>query len=125
MSADTTRASPARFSFTRNGDNARVGLPVSLILIAVGAILAFAVHQNSGAAVNVHVVGWILMGVGLVGLLLALAWWDRFGPGAWGWGRPYDDAPPGPRYRRGYARRRTVVEDDVPPPADPYDAPPP
>lgn len=104
-----------------------MGLPVSLILIAVGAILAFAVHQSSGASVNVHVVGWILMGVGLVGLLLALAWWDRFGPGAWGWGRgPYGGDQPGPGYRRGYARRtRTVVEDDAPPPADPYDAPPP
>jgi hypothetical protein len=102
-----------------------VGLPVSLILIAVGAILAFAVHQHSGSAVNVHVVGWILMGVGVVGLLLALAWWDRFGPGAWGWGRgPYDGAPPGGGYRRGYGRRRTVVEDEAPP-ADPYDAPPP
>jgi hypothetical protein len=103
-----------------------VGLPVSLILIAVGAILAFAVHQSSGATVNVHVVGWILMGVGLVGLLLALAWWDRFGPGAWGWGRgPYDGGAGGPGYRRGYARRRTVVQDDVPPAAEPYDAPPP
>jgi len=103
-----------------------VGLPVSLILIAVGAVLAFAVNQSPGSSVNVHVVGWILMGVGLVGLLLALAWWDRFGPGAWGTARrgPYDGAA-GPGYRRGYARRRTVVEDDVPPVADPYDAPPP
>jgi hypothetical protein len=103
-----------------------VGLPVSMILIAVGAVLAFAVHQRSGASVNVHVVGWILMGVGLAGLLLALAWWDRFGPGAWGWGRGGAARPPaGGGYRRGYARRRTVVEDDVPPPTDPYDAPPP
>ena len=102
-----------------------MGLPVSLVLIAVGAILAFAVHQSPGASVNVHVVGWILMGVGLVGLLLALAWWDRFGPGAWGRARAYDAGPAGPGYRRGYTRRRTVVEDDAPPPAGPYDAPPP
>ena len=103
-----------------------MGLPVSLILIAVGAVLAFAVHQHSGASVDVHVVGWVLMAVGLVGLLLALAWWDRWGPGAWGWG-------PGPRaggpgYGRGYARRRTVVQEEAPPappPVDPYDAPPP
>ena len=98
-----------------------MGLPVSLVLIAVGAILAFAVHQDPGAAVNVHVVGWVLMAVGLVGLLLTLFWWDRLGFGGWGAG-PYDDR--GPAYRGGYRRRRTVVEDDVPP-ADPYDAPPP
>ena len=57
-----------------------MGLLVSLILIAVGGVLAFAVNQSSDAQVNVHVVGWILMGVGLVGLLLAIAWWERWGP---------------------------------------------
>ena len=97
-----------------------MGLPVSLILIAVGAVLAFAVNQSSDAQVNVHVVGWILMGVGLVGLLLALAWWERWGPGYWGWHRTAYDAGPvdGGPYRRGYGRRRAVVEEDVagPPP---------
>jgi phosphate/sulfate permease len=58
-----------------------VGIPVSLILIAVGAILAFAINQNPGAAVDVDVVGWILMIVGLVGLLLSLLMWERLGPG--------------------------------------------
>ena len=108
-----------------------MGLPVSLILIAVGAVLAFAVNQSSDAQVNVHVVGWILMGVGLVGILLALAWWERWGPGAWGWHRSAYDAPPGgpaagPGYRRGYGRRRTTVEEDAAAPdPGPYDAPPP
>jgi Domain of unknown function (DUF6458) len=96
-----------------------VGLPVSLILIAVGAILAFAVNQSSGSSVDVDAVGWILMAVGFVGLLLSLFWWERFGPGAWGLHRPgytYDDAPPA----RGYGRRRTVVEDEgVAPPGPP------
>jgi hypothetical protein len=107
-----------------------VGLPVSLILIAVGAILAFAVNQDAGSAVDIDVVGWILMGVGLVGLLLSLLWWERFGPGYWGWHRgAYGEAPPGRGYR-GYGRRRTVVEDEGPPPPagpprPPPDAPPP
>lgn len=92
-----------------------MGIPVSLILIAVGAILAFAVHQNPGASVDVDVVGWILMIVGIVGLLLSLLWWDRFGPGQWGWQRRPGPYGPGP----GYGRRRTVVEDDVPPPGPP------
>ena len=41
-----------------------MGIGVSIFLIAVGAVLAFAVHATSGA-VNIHTVGWILMGVGL------------------------------------------------------------
>ena len=101
-----------------------MGIPVSLILIAVGAILAFAVRQDSNASVDVDVVGWILMAVGFVGVLLSLFWWERFGPGYWGWHRgpyPGGDGPyPG---RRGYPGRRTVVEEDEPP-APPGPAPP-
>ena len=81
-----------------------MGLPVSLILIAIGAVLAFAVHQHPGASVDVHVVGWVLLAVGFVGLLLSLFLWERLGPGYWGWGRgpgPYDGPPGG-----GYARAR-------------------
>jgi hypothetical protein len=102
-----------------------MGIPVSLILIAVGAILTFAVNQNSNSSVDIDVVGWILMAVGLVGLLLSLLTWERFGPGYWGWhrrGYAYDDAPPP---RRGYGRRRTVVEDESPTAPMPPDAPPP
>jgi Domain of unknown function (DUF6458) len=85
-----------------------MGVPVSLILIAVGAILAFAVNQDSNATVDIDVVGWILMIVGLVGLLLSLLLWERLGPGYWGRGRgPY---PP---------RRRVVEEEDVPPAGPP------
>jgi len=105
-----------------------MGLPVSLVLIAVGAILAFAIHQDPGASVDIDVVGWILMAVGFVGLLLSLFWWERLGGGAWGWhrgGYGYGDAPPAGGYRggRGYGRRRTIVEDEGP--AGPPDAPPP
>jgi hypothetical protein len=99
-----------------------VGIPVSLILIAVGAILAFAVHQDPNPSVDVDVVGWILMAVGVVGILLSLLWWERFGPGAWGWHRgPYPDNGPYPA-RPGYPRRRRVVEEEDapgPPPGPP------
>jgi hypothetical protein len=61
-----------------------VGIPISLILIAVGAILAFAVHQDPNPSVDIDVVGWVLMLVGLFGLLLSLFLWERFGPGYWG-----------------------------------------
>jgi hypothetical protein len=91
-----------------------VGLPVSLILIAVGAILAFAVHQDPNPSVDIDVVGWVLMLVGLAGLLLSLFWWERFGPGAWGRQRRAGPYPGG-----AYPRRRTVVEEDPLPPGPP------
>ena len=40
-----------------------------LALICVGAILAFAVTGNT-SVFNIHTAGWVLMLVGLVGLLL-------------------------------------------------------
>ena len=105
-----------------------MGLPVSLILIAVGAILAFAIRQDPNPSVDIDVVGWILMAVGLVGLLLSLLLWERWGPGYWGWhqgGHPAEG--PYPARRWGSPRRRTVVEEDVAPgpPGPPPDAPPP
>lgn len=94
-----------------------MGLPISLILIAVGAILAFAVHQDPSPTVDIDVVGWVLMLVGLAGLLLSFVWWERFGPGYWGLHRsgPYPAEGPYPQRRYGYGRRRTVVEEDEPP----------
>jgi hypothetical protein len=41
----------------------------SLALICVGAILAFAVTANT-SVFNLHTAGWVLMLIGLVGLLL-------------------------------------------------------
>jgi hypothetical protein len=49
----------------------------SIILIAVGAILRFAVTLRStfaGASVNWHIVGDILMAVGIVGLIISIVW---------------------------------------------------
>jgi len=48
-----------------------MGIGVSIFLLAVGAILAFAVHANV-AGVDIHVVGWILMAAGALGVLLSL-----------------------------------------------------
>jgi hypothetical protein len=55
-----------------------MGLGVSLFLIAVGAILAFAV-ERAVDGLNIEVVGWILMGVGALGLLLSLLFWSSWG----------------------------------------------
>jgi hypothetical protein len=103
-----------------------MGIPVSLILIAVGAILAFAVHQDPNPSVDVDVVGWILMLVGLAGLLISLFLWERLGPGAWGWHRGGYPAPGTPPGGGAYpSRRRTVVEEEAPPPAPGPPGPPP
>lgn len=54
-------------------------LGTSLLLIAVGAILRFAVNVTT-SGFNIHTVGVILMIVGGVGLVLSLLWmtmWDR------------------------------------------------
>jgi hypothetical protein len=99
-----------------------MGLPVSLILIAVGAILAFAVNQDPDPAVDIDVVGWVLLLVGLLGLLLSLLLWERWGPGYWGWHRGPSESGAYPR--RGAPRRRTVVEEEDEPPPGPPGPPP-
>jgi Flp pilus assembly protein protease CpaA len=48
----------------------------SLFLIAVGAILAFAVTA-SVAGVDLQTVGWILMIIGVIGLILGLFLMNR------------------------------------------------
>jgi Domain of unknown function (DUF6458) len=54
-------------------------LGFSLFLIAVGAILAFAVNI-AVSGVSVHTVGIILMLVGVVGALMATLFWTSFAP---------------------------------------------
>jgi hypothetical protein len=73
-----------------------MGIGVSLILIAVGAVLTWAVNA-SVSGVDIHTIGVILMIVGAVGLLLSLMFWSSWG-GPAGWGRRrttyYDEGPP-------------------------------
>jgi len=74
-----------------------LGIGVGIFLIAVGAILAFAVHVSTNGAVNIHTVGWILMAVGLAGILLSLLFWESWaGPGYWSRRRTYVDQGPTP-----------------------------
>ena len=78
-----------------------MGLGVSLILIAVGAILTWAVDAHVNG-LNVDAIGVILMIVGLVGFVLSLAFWSSWwGPGYFG-----STAPAGPAHRR---RRRVTT----------------
>ena len=58
-----------------------MGIGVSIILIAVGAVLAFAVHAST-SGFSIHTVGYILLAVGALGILLSLIFWSSWG----GWG---------------------------------------
>jgi hypothetical protein len=49
-----------------------MGIGVSIFLIAVGAILAYAVDASAVSGVNLDVVGMILIGVGVLGLIWSL-----------------------------------------------------
>ena len=76
-----------------------MGLGASLFLIAAGAILKWGV-TGSVAGINLDAIGWILMIIGIVGLVLSMIFWSSWGGFA------------GPR-------RRTYVEEG-PPAAPPY-----
>jgi heme/copper-type cytochrome/quinol oxidase subunit 1 len=73
-----------------------MGIGASIFLIAVGAILAFAVHVTA-SGLDLNTIGVILMVVGVIGLATSLLLLNG-GVGGWYGGPP---------------RRRTIVEDAV------------
>jgi sulfite exporter TauE/SafE len=50
-----------------------MGIGTSILLIAVGAVLRFAVSVTT-SGFNIHTIGVILMIVGAIGLLISLIW---------------------------------------------------
>jgi uncharacterized protein DUF6458 len=67
-----------------------MGIGASLFLVALGAVLAFAVNVDT-EALDIDTVGVILMIVGVIGGIFSLMFWSSWG----GWGN----------------RRETVVRD--------------
>ena len=57
-----------------------MGIGVSMILIAVGAVLIWAVNATV-SGVELHTIGWILLIVGAVGALLSIIFWSWGGGG--------------------------------------------
>jgi len=55
-----------------------MGISVSLILVAVGAILAWAVTATA-SGVDLNTVGIILLIIGAVGLVLSMLFWSTWG----------------------------------------------
>jgi hypothetical protein len=52
-----------------------MGIGASIFLLALGAILAFAVNADI-SGLDIGVIGWILMAAGLVGLVITLWFWN-------------------------------------------------
>ncbi|MEU4605671.1 DUF6458 family protein [Kribbella sp. NPDC023972] len=55
-----------------------MGIGVSVFLLAVGGVLAFAVSDRL-SGVDLTAVGWVLMGAGAVGLAVALLFANQRG----------------------------------------------
>jgi hypothetical protein len=55
-----------------------MGIGVSLVLIAAGAILTWAVSAEV-SGVDIQTVGVILMVVGIVGAILSMVFWSSWG----------------------------------------------
>ncbi|GAA0474356.1 membrane protein [Paractinoplanes deccanensis] len=99
-----------------------MGIGGSIFLLAVGAILAFAVNADI-SGLDINIIGWILMAAGLVGLIITLWYWNSrrrtvvtrqsAGPVA-GTTTPY----PNQQVRSEY--RETRREDAPPPPPPGY-----
>jgi hypothetical protein len=88
-----------------------MGLVVSLILIAVGAILVWGVNAES-TDFNVDAVGVILMVVGAIGFILSMMFWSSF----WGPGYFRRSYAAGPGYGTRRVRRAApadVVEEEI------------
>ncbi len=76
-----------------------MGIGVSLILIAAGAILTWAINVSS-SGFNINTIGIILMVVGAIGIILSLMFWSSWG-GVGGTRRRttyVEDGPAGPGY---------------------------
>jgi len=75
-----------------------MGIGVGILLIAIGAILAFAVNLNTGGVLDLHTIGLILLVVGVLGTVLSMIFWSSWG---------------GPSYFATRRRaRRDVIEDE-------------
>jgi hypothetical protein len=91
------------------GGRRAMGAGTGIALIAIGAILRFAVAAGAPRGLNVQAVGVVLMLAGLLGLMLSLLVWGPLNPGRRRDRlRSYDEAPPA------VAGGRRVYQDRLP-----------
>lgn len=56
-----------------------MGIGVSLILIAAGAIITFAINVSTDSSFNLHTIGIILLVVGIIGAVMSMIFWSSWG----------------------------------------------
>ena len=92
-----------------------MGVAVSILLIAAGAILTWGVTAEA-EGLDVNAIGVILLIVGILGLVLSMIFWQSWG----GFHRAtYVEGGPVRRTRAVGPRRRTVVEEEEVAPGPP------
>jgi hypothetical protein len=79
-----------------------MGISLSILLCAIGAVLAFAVSAEV-SGVDIQAVGVILLIVGIVGFVSSLVFWSSWG----GFGGARDAGAAG-----GSAPQTTIIKDD-------------
>ena len=87
-----------------------MGIGASIFLLALGAILAFAVEADV-SGLDINVIGWILMIAGLIGMITTLWFWNSR--------RRTVVTRQTQQPVAGYSEYREVRRDDVPPPPPP------
>lgn len=90
-----------------------MGIGGSIFLLAVGAILAFAVDADI-SGLDINVIGWILMAAGLIGLVITMWFWNSRRRTVVTRQAEQPIAGPGAAVRTEYRETR-----DVPPPPPP------
>ncbi len=55
-----------------------MGIGVSIVLMAIGAILIWGVTASVGG-IDITTIGWILLVVGAIGALLSMIFWSSWG----------------------------------------------
>ena len=91
-----------------------MGIAVSILLIAVGAVLTWGVTAEA-EGLDVNAIGVILMIVGLLGLVISMIFWSSWG----GFHRRATYVDGGPVRRTAAPRRTTVVEEEEVAPGPP------
>jgi uncharacterized membrane protein len=83
-----------RLAFSAAGESVGMGIGVSIVLVALGAILIWGVTAEV-AGIDVNAIGWILLIVGIIGAIISMIFWSSWGGG-------------------GRRERETVVRDEPP-----------